>query len=52
MNGKEVSRTNITLDAGINEVMYRHGYNMTGTFIYTLVIDGKIIDSRRMVFTN
>ena len=52
LNGKEVSRTNITLDAGINEVMYRHGYNMTGTFIYTLVIDGKIIDSRRMVFTN
>ena len=52
LNGKEVERTNITLNNGVNEVMYRHGYNMTGTFIYTLVIDGAIIESKRMVFTN
>ncbi len=52
LNGKEVKRENITLDNGINEVQYTHGYNMTGTFIYTLIIDGKIIQSRRMVFAN
>ncbi len=52
MNGKEVERTAITLNNGINEIMYWHGYNMAGTFIYTLVIDGKTIESKRMVFTN
>jgi hypothetical protein len=52
LNGKEVKRENITLDNGVNEVMYTHGYNMTGTFIYSLVIDGKIIESKRMVFAN
>ncbi len=52
LNGKEVLRKNIILDNGINEVMYEHGYNMAGTFIYTLVIDGKPIQSRRMVFAN
>ena len=52
LSGKEIERTNITLNTGINEIMYRHGYNMAGTFIYTLVIDGKTIESKRMVFTN
>jgi hypothetical protein len=52
MNGKEISRTRITLSEGINEVMYEHGYNMSGTFIYTLVVDGKPVQSKRMVFTN
>ncbi len=52
LSGKEVERTAITLNTGINEIMYRHGYNMAGTFIYTLMIDGKAIESKRMVFTN
>jgi uncharacterized protein (UPF0254 family) len=52
MNGKEVSRTPITLNAGVNEIEYIHGYNMSGTFIYTLVVDGKALQSKRMVFTN
>ena len=52
LNGREVKRTRITLNSGINEVMYEHGYNMAGTFIYTLVIDGNPIESKRMVFTN
>ncbi len=50
--GKEIKRTPITLNNGINEIEYEHGYNMTGTFIYTLVIDGKPISSKRMVFAN
>jgi hypothetical protein len=52
LNGKEVNRTNITLNNGMNEIMYEHGYNMSGTFIYTLIIDGKTIESKRMVFAN
>ncbi len=52
LNGKEIKRTEIPLNMGINEIQYEHGYNMTGTFIYSLYIDGKKIESRRMVFAN
>jgi len=52
VNGKEVKRSPITLNKGVNEMIYDHGYNMSGTFIYTLIIDGKSIQSKRMVFTN
>lgn len=52
LNGKEIRRAGIELNNGINEIQYEHGYNMSGTFIYTLVIDGNPVESRRMVFTN
>jgi hypothetical protein len=52
LNGKEVKRENITLDEGVNDVMYEHGYHMSGTFIYTLYIDGTPIQSKKMVFNN
>jgi hypothetical protein len=52
INGREIQRIGIKLDTGVNEIMYDHGYNMSGTYLYTLVIDGKIIESRRMVFAN
>lgn len=50
--GKEVVKLPIALKEGVNEVDYNHNYNMSGTFIYTLVIDGKKIQSRKMVFAN
>ncbi|MGQ0827234.1 MAG: M28 family peptidase [Bacteroidota bacterium] len=52
ITGKEVQKMPIQLAEGTNEVMYEHGYNVAGTFIYTLVIDGKVIQSKRMVFIN
>ena len=52
LNGKEVSRSNITLENGMNEILFDHGYNMNGTYIYSLVIDGQVVESRRMVFAN
>jgi hypothetical protein len=52
LNGKEVHRERITLDSGMNEVVYSHGYHMAGTFIYSLIIDGTPVQSRRMVFAN
>lgn len=52
LTGKEVKQIPIELVNGINEVEYNHGYHQSGTFIYTLVIDGKPIQSRRMIFTN
>lgn len=52
LNGKEIKRIKTTVKKGVNEVLYTHGYNTVGTFIYSLQIDGKIIDSRRMIFAN
>ena len=52
INGKEVKRTPIALNKGMNELIYDHGYNVSGTFIYTLVVDGKEIESKKMVFAN
>ena len=52
MKGKEVKRISLELKQGMNEVLYEHGYNASGTFNYTLIIDGKSIQSRKMVFTN
>lgn len=52
IQGKEVKRMDVQLQSGMNEVLYEHGYNVSGTFIYTLVVDGKNYQSKRMVFTN
>ncbi len=52
LQGKWVEEMKINLQEGMNEVIYEHGYGKVGTFIYTLIIDGKPIDSKRMVFAN
>lgn len=52
LEGKEIKRLPIQLKAGMNEVVYDHGYGAAGTFIYSLVVDGKVVESRRMVFQN
>jgi hypothetical protein len=50
--GKEIKRIPVILKEGINEVEYSHGYHMSGTYIYTLIIDGKPRQSKKMVFIN
>lgn len=52
LQGKEVLKTPITLEKGMNEINYDHGYHKSGTYIYSLIIDGKVIQSKQMVFTN
>jgi hypothetical protein len=52
LTGKEVKRDKIVLREGVNELLYEHGYNVSGTFIYSLIVDGKEIASKKMVFTN
>jgi hypothetical protein len=52
MHGKEVSKLPVQIRQGLNEVLYFHGYNTAGIFAYSLVVDGKVIDSKRMVFAN
>ncbi len=51
-SGRQIERLPIDLKTGVSEVLYRHGYGAAGTMVYTLVIDGKRVESRRMVFAN
>lgn len=50
--GQELKRIPADIKQGLNEILYTHGYNTVGTFIYSLVIDGKVIGSERMIFAN
>lgn len=52
IKGKEIKRMPVELKPGMNEVLYEHGYGASGIFMYTLMIDGKAIQSKKMVFTN
>ncbi len=49
--GKEITRLKISLEAGINEVNYYHGYSAMGTRFVSLVVDGKIISTVKVVFS-
>ena len=48
--GHLVKRIPASAQEGQNEVIYYHGYNKEGTFIYTLEINGHPIESKMMVF--
>ncbi|OSZ77960.1 hypothetical protein CAP35_06740 [Chitinophagaceae bacterium IBVUCB1] len=52
LQGRTIKQLPIQLKAGINEVIYEHGYNATGVYTYTLVVDGKPLQTNRMVFAN
>jgi hypothetical protein len=52
LNGKLVEQFNIELNPGINEVFYEHGYGKTGVYYYSLVLDGKEIARKSMIFAN
>ena len=51
-SGKELQRLPIQLKQGINEVAYHHGYHPSHSLVYTLVVDGKKLQSKQMVFAN
>jgi hypothetical protein len=50
LQGKLVKQLPLKLQQGMNEFLYTHGYQITGTYVYTLVVDGQPIDSKQMVF--
>jgi hypothetical protein len=52
ISGREVTRIPVRLDPGLNEVYFTHGYHATGSYFYSLVVDGQVISSREMVFAN
>lgn len=50
MLGQVVRTLPITLEQGMNEVLFDHGYDQAGILNYTLEVDGKVIATKRMVF--
>ncbi len=52
VSGKEVQRLPIVLRKGVAEVTFKHGYGARGVYVYSLTIDGKRVESRKMVFAN
>ena len=50
LQGRELQRIEAPLKLGMNEILYTHGYNTVGTFAYSLVVDGQLIDTKQMVF--
>ncbi len=50
--GRLIRRMPVAVQAGMNEILYEHGYNMTGTFLYSLWLDGVLVDTKKMVFSN
>lgn len=50
LNGVEIHRMEGPKNEGYNEVVYNHGFNKSGTFIYTVEIDKRPIASKTMIF--
>jgi len=49
-NGRTIKRIKVYLKKGINEVNFDHGFNYSGNYIYSLIIDGMIVESKQMLF--
>lgn len=52
IQGKLIQRIPVNLSMGMNEILYTHGYHVSGTYQYTLFLDGQAVGSKKMVFTN
>ncbi|MBK7407009.1 MAG: M28 family peptidase [Saprospirales bacterium] len=52
IEGRELARLPIELQPGLNEVVYgyEHHQYVPGTYAYSLVVDGKEVESRQMVY--
>ncbi len=52
LQGRTIEEMPVELRTGHNEILYTHGYGVRGTFGYALLLDGKPVDARTMVFAN
>ena len=50
--GRLLEVIQISLEPGINEVLYDHGYGQVGTFTYSLFVQGKCLGTKHMIFAN
>jgi len=50
LDGKVIRKLKVNLRKGMNVVQYDHGFGIMGIYIYSLVIDGLPVQSRKMIF--
>jgi hypothetical protein len=50
IDGRVISRIPVSLQKGVNQVVYNHGFDASGIYICTLVIDGQPVQSTKMIF--
>lgn len=50
VNGRVIEEMPVEINRGPNEVIYNHGYGRRGTYVYSLIIDEQVIDSKKMLF--
>lgn len=50
IDGSVISRIQVSLQKGVNQVLYNHGYGVAGIYICSLLIDGLPVQSTKMVF--
>jgi|GEM_PF-2573714 len=48
--GQLIKEKNIDLNIGLNDWVFTHGWGTEGIYYYSLVIDGKPVETRSMVF--
>ena len=50
--GRLIKELPVPVKEGMNEVVYTHGYNMVGTYFYSLYLNQRLVDTKKMVFSN
>jgi Peptidase family M28 len=50
IDGSVISRIQVSLQKGVNQVLYNHGYGVAGIYICSLLIDGLPVQSTKMIF--
>jgi hypothetical protein len=53
LNGRLVAELPVPfIRLGLNELLYQHGHGQRGAYAYRLVLDGRVVDTKQMVFAN
>ena len=50
LSGKTIAEFDAPLTPGYHEILYDHGYNAAGSFIYGIEVDGQVAAHKRMIF--
>jgi hypothetical protein len=50
IDGRVISRIPVSLQKGVNQVVYNQGFDASGIYICTLLIDGQPVQSTKMIF--
>lgn len=49
-NGNPVQELPVKLNKGINEVLFRQGFRASGLYYYQLIMDGTLLETRKIIF--